>query len=149
MDEFNPYAPPGARSPAPPPGEPPGFGAYRLVNWLYAALMLISLLSLLHRGTLRAEFHHLLVVSIFLAPLLCFFLVASRREGLFRRWYWVQALGTGWLFLLCLLDLTEGPGLRGIGVFMTAVNAAALFAGQHFLLAHRPPGGAPVDGQGG
>lgn len=142
MDEFNPYAPPGARPPAPPADALPGLGVYRLVNWLYAALMLFCLISLLHSGTLRAEFHHLLVASIFLAPLLCFLLVMTRRAALFRRWYWVQALGTGWLFLLCLLDLTEGPGLRGIGVFMTAVNAAALFAGQHFLFARRLPGGA-------
>ena len=150
MDEFNPYRSPEAQPlPVGPLSEPPGFVAYRVVNWLYAGVMLVCLLILLGSGKLQAEFHHALVVSIFLAPLLCFCLVMSRREALFRRWYWVQAVGTGWLLLLCLLDLTEGAGLRGIGVFMTAVNAAALLAGQHFLLQRRLPGGKPEDGQGG
>ena len=149
MDEFNPYAPPKSAPLPAVAGEPPGFGAYRLVNGLYGGLMSLSLLILLGSGTLRAEFSHALVVSIFLAPLLCFYWVVTRREVQFRRWYWVQALGTGALLLLCLLDVIEGRGLRGIGVFMTAVNAAALLAGQHFLRLRRRPDGHPGAPQGG
>ena len=149
MDEFNPYAPPKAPPLPCEPGEPPGFLAYRLANGLYGGLMGLSLVILLGSGTLRAEFSHALVVSIFLAPLLCFYLVATRRAAQFRRWSWVQALGIGGLLLLCLLDLTGGRGLRGIGVFMTAVNAAALLAGQHFLRLRRPPDGQRDAPRGG
>ncbi|HYQ37909.1 MAG TPA: hypothetical protein VER09_03095 [Pseudomonas sp.] len=135
MDEFNPYAPPRAGEPSPlsPRLEPRGFQAYRLVNWLYAGAMLAALLILLRSGTLRAEFHHLLVVAIFLAPVLSFALVLKRCTVQFHRWFWVQGLGSAALLLLCLLDFTEGRGLRGIGVFMTLANALALFAGEHFL----------------
>ncbi|MBV2133476.1 hypothetical protein KRX52_11815 [Pseudomonas sp. MAP12] len=142
MDEFNPYAPPRSRDPAPldPTAAPPGFAAYRWLNWLYAGVMLVALLILLGGGTLRAEFSHLLVVAIFLAPSLSFALVLARREAWFRRWYWVQGLGSAVLLLFCFLDITGGHGLRGIGVFMTAVNAAALFAGEHFLRVRGTPG---------
>lgn len=141
MEEFNPYAPPKAPPLPSAAGEPPGFMAYRLANGLYGGLMGLSLVILLGSGTLRAEFSHALVVSIFLAPLLCFYLVVTRRAAQFRRWLWVQTLGTGALLLLCLLDIAEGGGLRGIGVFMTAVNAAALLLGQHFLRLRQPPDG--------
>jgi hypothetical protein len=135
MDEFNPYASPRAGDPSPlsPFVEPPGFQVYRLVNWLYAGAMLVALVILLRSGTLRAEFHHLLVVAIFLAPVLSFVLVLKRCTAQFHRWFWVQGLGSAALLLLCLLDFTEGRGLRGIGVFMTLANALALFAGEHFL----------------
>lgn len=134
MDEFNPYAPPRSAAPAPlPPAAPRGFRVYCLVNWLYAAAMLLALGILLRSGTLRAEFSHLLVVAIFLAPLLSFALVLGRGTAPFLRWFWVQGLGSAGLVLLCLLDLTEGRGLRGIGVFMALVNVLALGAGAHFL----------------
>lgn len=134
MDEFNPYAPPRCGAPAPlPPAAPRGFRAYCLVNWLYAAAMLLALLILLRSGTLRAELHHLLVVAICLAPLVSFALVLGRCTAPFLRWFWVQGLGSAGLVLLCLLDLSEGRGLRGIGVFMTLANVLALFAGAHFL----------------
>lgn len=135
MDEFNPYAPPRSRDPAPlyVPSEPPGFVVYRLVNGLYAGVMLLALLILLRSGTLQAELSHLLVVAIFFAPLFCFALVVSRREPLFRRWRWVQGVGSGVLLLFCFLDIAEGRGLRGIGVFMTLANALALVAGEYFL----------------
>ena len=133
MDEFNPYAPPRSGDPGPRSGEPRGFLAYCLVNWLYAGVMLCALLILLRSGTVRAEFHHLLVVAIFLAPVLSFVLVLRRCTTQFRHWFWVQGLGSAGLVLLCLLDLTEGRGLRGIGVFMTLANVMALYAGAHFM----------------
>ena len=149
MDEFNPYAPPRSRGSAPvaPVGAAPGFAVYRLVNGLYATIMLVCLLILLRSGTLHAEFHHLLVVSIFLAPLLSFVLVLRRRWVLLGRWRWLHGLGTAALLLLCFLDLSEGRGLRGIGVFMTLVNAAALLAGEYFRRRHgmlTPPSAPPA-----
>lgn len=148
MDEFNPYAPPRSQVSVTGslPSASPGFAAYLLVNGLYAGVMLLALLILLRSGTLRAEFSHLLVVAIFLAPLFSCALVYARRGSLFRRWRWVQGVGSGVLLLFCFLDITEGRGLRGIGVFMTLANALALFVGEHFLRLRQssPTGAGPV-----
>ncbi|WPP45081.1 hypothetical protein [Pseudomonas sp. AN-1] len=144
MDEFNPYAPPRSRDPAPlrMSGEPPGFATYRLLNGLYAGVMLLALLILLLNGTLQAEFSDLLVLAIFLAPLLSFALVLGRRRQAFRRWRWFQAAGSGVLLLFCLQDVVGSGVLNRAGLFMTLANLFSLGAGQYFLVRRLSPGAA-------
>ncbi|THG83416.1 hypothetical protein E5198_07580 [Pseudomonas sp. A-1] len=144
MDEFNPYAPPRSPVAVPPavPPEPAGYALYRWLNLLYGAAMGLSLLVLAGGGRLQALPVHLLVVSIFLAPLLSFALVLGRRRQAFRRWRWFQAAGSGVLLLFCLQDVVGSGVLNRAGLFMTLANLFSLGAGQYFLARRLSPGAA-------
>jgi hypothetical protein len=138
MDEFNPYAPPAARSVVVSADRPSGYRLYLVLNLLYAAFVGVCLLVLLMGGSIRLAVPDLLVVGIFLAPLLSCWIVVMNYAQVFRYWRFVQALIAGVLLLFCLEDLDRGA-LVGVGLFMALVNALSLIASSHIYLLKQAP----------
>lgn len=133
MDEFNPYASPVADSGVVSVDRSSGRRLYLILNLVYAVLVGIGLLFLLLGGSISLALADLLVVGIFLAPLLSFWLVMANYARVFRYWRFVQALIAGVLLLFCLVDLGRGA-LVGVGLFMALVNVLSLIFSSHFYL---------------